>query len=538
MPVHVSASPPGRVGRAIFGLLFAGVASLILYAATQDGLRARSVLKTWRRTPCTIVSSGVREGPNGTWLFSARYRFSFDGRDVECADVLPGRTELSFENVSRRGELLAAYPAGGAATCLANPVVPEEASLIAPDEIYLPTAALVCPLFVVIGLLIAFLPSRRRAEEPHDGPAKPGSIRRAQLLVGAVFAAIGAVFASFAVTLVAQTLEKRSWTPVEATVLRSEVVRSTSSSSKGRTTAVYRPYVAYAYEVDGRRFEGDRYDVSTFSSSDPGAARRAVEENPAGARATAWIDPADPARSVLRDPHGPIPVPILVFAGLTLAFTLLGIGLAVGAIRAARLAGAPLPPGPPVLRDGRRGQFLKGLLFTAAWNGFLALVLFLARSSDGRVDPALYFLFGVFGLVGLVLVAAVLVAAAKLFAPRLELACGRGCLLRGGETLVVYRLLNGRPGDVLGAKIELVAQRFETVRQGKNTYQKPVDLCRETVFETDGFRTLARGDFRVALPAEAPASARGDEPIRWHFAVALDRPARKPLRDEYPVVVR
>lgn len=206
--------------------------------------------------------------------------------------------------------------------------------------------------------------------------------------------------------------------------------------------------------------------------------------------------------------------------------------------RAARAAGTPPPPGPPVLGDGRREQFLRGLVFTALWNGFLALVFFLSRLPNGRTDPALFCFLGLFGLIGLVLVAAVVRAAMKIFAPRLELACGRGFLPRGGEALVVYRLLNGRPGDVLGAKIELVAQRFETVRQGRNTYRKSVDLHRETVLETDSFRSLARGDFRVALPSDAPASARGPEPVRWHFAVSLDRPARKPLRDEYPVVVR
>jgi len=191
-----------------------------------------------------------------------------------------------------------------------------------------------------------------------------------------------------------------------------------------------------------------------------------------------------------------------------------------------------------VLRDGRGAQFVKGMLFTAFWNGFVALMFFLARSSGGGIETGLAIFLGVFGLVGLVLVGAVIRAGAKLFAPRLELTCGRGFLPRGGEALVAYRLLGGRPGDVLGAKIELVGQSFETIRQGKSSYQKATDLHRETVFETDSFRALARGDFHVALPSDAPASARGDDPIRWHFAVALDRPARKPLRDEYPVVVR
>ncbi len=361
---------------------------------------------------------------------------------------------------------------------------------------------------------------------------------RGQLFAGIAFALVGALFASFGATAFLRTFEARSWTPTEATVLHAEVVRSRTQSSKGRSSTVYRPAIAYAYEVDGTRYEGDRFAAATFSSSNLDSARRAVEEHPAGSRATVWVDPADPSRSVFSDPHGRLSPVLYLFLLFPLVFVAIGIGLVVGSFRTARVAGTPPPPGSPVLSDGRRASFLRGLLFTAVWNGFLALVFFLVRSSNGRVEPVLLVFLGVFGLVGLVLVGAVIRAGAKIFAPRLELTCGRGFLPRGGEALVAYRLLGGRPGDVLGAKIELVAQRFEIVRQGKNTYRNPVDLHRETVFETDSFRALARGDFRVALPSDAPASARGDDPIRWHFAVALDRPARKPLRDEYPVVVR
>lgn len=368
--------------------------------------------------------------------------------------------------------------------------------------------------------------------------ARSQSPGRIPLFVGILFTAVGAALTAFASSFVVRTIEARSWTPVEAMVLRSEVVRGTSHTKHG-TRTTFRPYVAYAYEVGGARFEGDRYDMARFSTGDPGPARRAVEEHPAGSRATVWVDPADPSSSVFSDPHGPIPAAQWAFVAFSLVFLGIGLGALVSSLRDRRLAGAPIPPGPPVLSNDRRGQFVRGLVFTAVWNGFLALVFFLVRSSgSGPVNPILFVFLGVFGLVGLVLVVATLRSGAKLFAPRLELTCGRGFLPRGGEALVVYRLLGGGPGDVVGARIELVAQRFETVRQGKNTYLRPVDLSRETVLETDSFRALARGDFHVSIPETAPASSRGPEPVRWHFAVELARPARKPLRDEYAVVVR
>ena len=378
----------------------------------------------------------------------------------------------------------------------------------------------------------------RRDESAAGVLARSQSSSRIPLFVGILFTVVGAALAAFASSFVVRTIEARSWTPVEATVLRSEVVRGTSHTKHG-TRTTFRPYVAYAYEVGGARFEGDRYDMARFSTGDPGPARRAVEDHPAGSRATVWVDPADPSSSVFSDPHGPIPAAQWAFVAFSLVFLGIGLGALVSSLRDRRLAGAPIPPGPPVLSNDRRGQFVRGLVFTAVWNGFLALVFFLVRSSgSGPVNPILFVFLGVFGLVGLVLVGATLRAGAKLFAPRLELTCGRGFLPRGGEALVAYRLLGGGPGDVVGARIELVAQRFETVRQGKNTYLRPVDLSRETVLETDSFRVLARGDFHVSIPETAPASSRGPEPVRWHFAVELARPARKPLRDEYAVVVR
>lgn len=528
----------GRFVRGVFGLVFSAVAAVALSVLLANARAARAVRDGWVAAPCTIVASEVREGPNGSWLFSARYRYVFDGRERESSDVRPGTTELPFAEVARRARLLSEFPAGGAATCLVNPAAPSEAALLPPDAAGVNVALVFVGVFLVFGLAMQFAPSRRRRDESgDDASGRTEAPSRIPLFVGILFTAVGAVVAAFSASLVVRTIEARSWTPVEATVLRSEVVRGTAHTKHG-TRATFRPYVAYAYEVGGSRFEDDRYGLGKVSTSDPGTAHRAVAKHPAGSRATVWVDPDDPSRSVLSDPRGPIPAAQYVFVAFPLVF--LGIGLAAlfCSLRDRRLAGAPPSPGPPVLRNDRRGQFARGIVFAALWNGFVALVFLLVRSSGGRADPVLLVFLGLFGLVGLALLVAALRAGARLFAPRMELTCGRGCLLRGGEGLVSYRLLGGGPGDVVGARIELVSQRFETVREGKNTYQRPVDLSRETVFETDSFRALARGDFRVAIPVSASASARGPEAVRWHFAVELARPARKPLRDEYPVVVR
>lgn len=527
----------GRLVRAVFGFVFSVAAAFVISILVANARAARAVRDGWIATPCTVVSSEVREGPNGTWLFSARYTYIFDGRERESSDVRPGSAELSFDEVARRARLLSDFPAGGMATCLVNPAAPSEAALFPPDTEGVNVAFVFVAVFLVVGLAMLFVPSRRRDESKDEAPEKTEPFSRIPLLVGIAFTAVGAIFAGFASSFVVRTIEARSWTPVEATVLRSEVVRGTSHSKHG-TRTTFRPYVAYSYAVGGERFEGDRYGAAKISTGDPGPARLAVQEHPAGSRATVWVDPDDPSRSVFSDPHGPILVAQCVFVVFPLVF--LGIGLAVlfSTLRDRRLAGAPLPPGPPVLRDDRRPQFFRGILFAAFWNGFVAVFFLLARSAGGCVDPVLVVFLGVFGLVGIFLLGAALRAGAKIFAPRLELTCGRGFLPRGGESLVSYRLLGGGPGDVVGARIELVAQRFETVRQGKNTYLRPVDRNRETVFETDSFRALSRGDFHVSIPDDAPATSRGPEPVRWHFAVELARPARKPLRDEYAVVVR
>src|SRR5205085_1016604 len=55
--------------------------------------------------------------------------------------------------------------------------------------------------------------------------------------------------------------------------------------------------LAYAYDVDGVRYEGRNYDVE--GSWDSSALERIAAENPVGARVRVYYDPSDPKAAAL-----------------------------------------------------------------------------------------------------------------------------------------------------------------------------------------------------------------------------------------------
>lgn len=129
-------------------------------------------------------------------------------------------------------------------------------------------------------------------------------------------AGLGALVMTF-VLPVYSLLEARLWSPATCEILSSQI--ASSSSSDGTT---YRAEITYAFEVDGRRFEGQRHNFS--SSSGESSARQAVDRYRDGSEVPCWFDPDDPTRSVLdRSPGwfllwGLFPIPFLAigFGGI------------------------------------------------------------------------------------------------------------------------------------------------------------------------------------------------------------------------------
>ena len=93
----------------------------------------------------------------------------------------------------------------------------------------------------------------------------------------------------------ARLVVARSWTAL-ACVVESSTVRS----HEGDDSTTYSVDIVYRYEVGGRTYRGNRYDFLGGSSSGYEAKQRVVDAHPVGATVTCFVDPRDPASSVLQ----------------------------------------------------------------------------------------------------------------------------------------------------------------------------------------------------------------------------------------------
>ena len=90
----------------------------------------------------------------------------------------------------------------------------------------------------------------------------------------------------------------RSWPTTRCTILQARIASRTETGSEGDTHTVYEPRVRYAYEIGGRRYEGDRIRFGAFRESEKGA-RAILDRYPVGASVEVRYDPSDPSVAAL-----------------------------------------------------------------------------------------------------------------------------------------------------------------------------------------------------------------------------------------------
>ena len=146
----------GRIGRTVFGILFAIIPSLgvFLMARALPDIRAAAA---WTETPCTVLESLSESGGNGNWRLRVRYRYETGGRTHESRRWTWDDTDESclVDGIAKRDELLARYAPGAAATCWVDPADPARASLERASVGGSLAAIAFCSLFVLVGLGIA-----------------------------------------------------------------------------------------------------------------------------------------------------------------------------------------------------------------------------------------------------------------------------------------------------------------------------------------------------------------------------------------------
>jgi len=114
-------------------------------------------------------------------------------------------------------------------------------------------------------------------------------------------------------------LDSRQWKPARATITKSKI--EVSSSRHGDKYSVG---VEYTFNVDGRSFIGNRFEIPARWSGDEAEVREQQSFYVPSAPSVIYFDPADPRRSVVRFPEmnywftfglGSFSVAFLVLAG-------------------------------------------------------------------------------------------------------------------------------------------------------------------------------------------------------------------------------
>ncbi len=120
------------------------------------------------------------------------------------------------------------------------------------------------------------------------------------LLVGFVLLLAGFVLVFWDKRVGARRSGFRHWerVPGRVTAARAVIVGE-GTSRGGDVNTLWTAEIAYAYDVDGKTFEGAQRRFAGLDAGDVDHAERMVAAYPVGAAVEVAVDPEDPARSVI-----------------------------------------------------------------------------------------------------------------------------------------------------------------------------------------------------------------------------------------------
>ena len=523
-------------------------------------------IRSWTPTPATILESKVIPGSGGDHEFTVSYSFEVGGQSY-TGHGFDDPDEASFysDDLGYLQGLEYEYAAGFEITAYVNPKDPQQAVLEHPSFgialfLFIP---LVFILVSLGGLYGVWSSETTRTGKKHvrsitrrSGNNSKGGGKWVLLFMGVIFTLVGGVL--FYVLFILPMLrieEAKSWEPVDATVLSSEVL--THYGDDGNTYSIE---IAYEYQVEGRLLRGNRYQFMGGSSSGYQGKRAVVEQYPVGKEITIYVNPAEATESVINREFtsemwfGLIP---LVFFGSGLLM-LFGSFFVSGtkdqewlpeAVEPAHL-GAPsaLPHHSPPGSGGElqrsaspMGKLIGTLFFAVFWNGLVSVFLFIAIKSHREGNPEWFltvFLIP-FVLVGLGAIGGVFYFILALFNPHPVVHASTTSPALG-EGMTINWSFKGRGERISKLTFSLVAEESATYRRGTNTVTDTHTLFEQTLLETSHPMEIMRGGrFEATIPPHAMHTFEADNNrITWKLKLHGDIKRWPDVNDEFPLVVR
>lgn len=552
-------------GGKIFGIFWTAFSSIFLCFGLWITWGALEAWK-WQSVPCVIerfeIAADQQQDP--PFRPDLLYRYEIDGRKYTGTRLWKDKEGSDdYEDLAELRERLAEAPEGRLASlanvateCRVKPGEPETSTLMPPGSGAIWGGLVFAAFggfFVLIGLGLVFSQGRSATAVSKKGQEKPFVAVVAFLFFGC--AGLG-VLVGLVIPKAAERLAMRGWKETDAEVIWSRV--RSKSDSDGTTYAVD---LFYRYQVDGRDYRSNRYDLLGGSSSGSKGKYEVTNAHPPGSKLTVFVDPDEPWRAVVNRSVGwwglfalfPLPFLAVGGGGLWWFFKKRGEGNSVSRPRGGRTAPRrthragpkPLVAGDWVrLGSSRVGAFIGLLFFALFWNG---IVSFGVRDAVGglsngggigRVFGGGLSLFMIpFVLVGIGLIIGVLYAFAAMFVPRFEIQLADANLKPGRSVRLQWRRAGGI-GETRDFSLLLVGREEATCSQGSSNSTARSVFHEEVLFETTVPQAMTSGSVSLPIPGDSVPSFRGKHNrIVWLLCLRAKVPWLPNLRDEREIVV-
>jgi hypothetical protein len=355
-----------------------------------------------------------------------------------------------------------------------------------------------------------------------------------------------------------QIAQARGWDETPCTIRSSEV-----EVKRGDESNSYIIRIIYDYEYAGLPFEGDRYHFAiSNTNTNVKWKRQVVKDHPPGRQTVCYVDPDDPAESVLERGWtremfwGLFPLPFLAFGlgGLLFGHRLMkqqhaGASAEAGA---STTAGATAPQagarsiagvgsGPVVLKpeNSPAAAFGVALFVCLFWNGITGIFVAQVVGSflDGDPEWFLTVFMTPFVLIGLFLVGATGYTFLTLFNPRPELTLSRGAAPLGGLLQVRWQF-RGSVRRIRNFKLSLKGEEKATYRRGTDTQTDTQTFFEHVFYEADHPVHIATGEAEFEVPADSMHSFDApNNKIVWTLDVHGDIPWWPDVSMSFPIEV-
>ncbi|MES2570745.1 MAG: DUF3592 domain-containing protein, partial [Verrucomicrobiota bacterium] len=504
----------------------------------------------WTRSEAVILATDMREEQSDTpYEFVVHYRYEFQGREFTGDQFTSGKQRYS--DLGEISRLQNRYAVHARTPCWVNPKAPGEAVI----ERRSPWGTLIVffpLLFIAIGGGGIYGTWRGKGSVPENAAAKPLSEQAGQRspvlflrIFGLVFFLIGC---SITYLLLFKPLllvvKSRNWKATPCKVVSSRVM--THSGDDGNTYSVE---VRYAYEVDGRNYQANRYSFATGSTSGYAGKKAVVSRFPPHSDAVCYVNPADPTDAVINRQLSKE----LWFGLLPLAFVIAGAYILGAAPKRGGGRLAPVVPNlpgggsmaPPVASDpgyfelkatgSRLGKLIVVILFATFWCGIVSIFVVDVVKGWRRGSPDW---FGTLFLIPFVLIGAGALAAIPyqilaLLNPRVHLRIHPRAVPLGGGLQLEWSL-SGRTRKVRRIKIWLEGREEATYRRGTDTLTDKNIFFSLTLCDSTEPDAIAFGQRVVTIPSDFMHTFIGaNNKICWSLRVQGGMPRRPNIDEEF-----